>query len=88
MVHRLTSGFKFVTIFDLDLHCFPDGVNGHEDEDDAEIVNDLDLSVDNSRDKSESLVESVVFPPYYFSTIGLSRPSTPTEEDMPRWVIF
>ena len=28
----------------------------------------------------------VKFPPFYFSTHGLSRPSTPVEDDKERWV--
>jgi len=41
--------------------------------------------VDNEHSCEELAVLSVEFPPWYFSTHGLSRPATPNEQDLPRY---
>lgn len=41
--------------------------------------------VENEHSCEELAVLSVEFPPWYFSTHGLSRPATPNEQDLPRY---
>ena len=42
--------------------------------------------VQRQHDKATQDVLNVEFPTWYFSTHGLSRPSTPVEEDQERYV--
>lgn len=46
--------------------------------------NDAEVSGYEDHDEYTRLILKVEFPPFYFSTHGLSRPSTPKEEDQQR----
>eukprot|EP00105_Crassostrea_gigas_P038441 XP_019922589.1 PREDICTED: uncharacterized protein LOC109618701 [Crassostrea gigas] len=49
-----------------------------------EDKNDAEVSGYENHDEYTRSILKVKFPPFYFSTHGLSRPSTPTEEDQKR----
>lgn len=56
-------------------------------EQDSDLEDDLDTGgYCDLYDLSTREVLQVEFPPFYYSTHGLSRPSTPTEEDRERLV--
>ncbi|KAL3852322.1 hypothetical protein ACJMK2_015979 [Sinanodonta woodiana] len=57
--------------------------NGEELEMELEVGEEPDLY--ELHDPETRAVLNVVFHPFYYSTHGLSRPSTPSEEDMPRY---
>lgn len=46
--------------------------------------NDAEVSGYEDHDEYTRSILKVEFPPFYFSTHGLSRPSTPKEEDQQR----
>lgn len=46
--------------------------------------NDAEVSGYEDHDVYTQSILKVEFPPFYYSTHGLSRPSTPTEEDQKR----
>lgn len=46
--------------------------------------NDAEVSGYEDHDVYTRSILKVEFPPFYYSTHGLSRPSTPTEEDQKR----
>ncbi|XP_033730648.1 uncharacterized protein LOC117320071, partial [Pecten maximus] len=56
-----------------------------ESDDDSGGVDDDELRLATGYDDMTLSVLKVVFPPFYYSTHGLSRPCTPTEDDKPRY---
>ncbi|XP_069141245.1 dynein axonemal heavy chain 3-like isoform X4 [Argopecten irradians] len=56
-----------------------------ESDDDSGGVDDDELRMATGYDDMTLSVLKVIFPPFYYSTHGLSRPCTPTEDDKPRY---